>query len=404
MGSDKNQDDGDPYADDPFFKFIADPEWNACLGSQGHRENYVEGYIEAAIELASAVIIKKMYGKRDTLVLPILYNARHALELSLKYAIDVLVDAGLMNHIGRPNHNIKAAFEALHKSKIGDEQIKNALDSLKPFIDSLSQIDRDGQELRYHINRSGDPSLASFSLVNLALVRRNLTRLAELIGILQNRTEVYVVEMATGTFTPYLSRRDLFAIAQVMPRRDSWNSELFEQKKIELKARYGLSNKQFSKALNVIQSTREGRAVLGVETELSRLSDGDVVWIVEKWRSLHPVRDDSDVDVAVGSFDEKAMDGLLQYVKHKAALVAEIENRLNVDKISELHSMFYLGRDNYFSEYFEKRVESESRAISRQGSTKRVIEHLIVKTNFLTCIKQASQKLGRLSLASQLGD
>jgi hypothetical protein len=36
-----------------------------------------------AIELADAIFEKKMFGKRDTLVLPILYNAPHAIELGL---------------------------------------------------------------------------------------------------------------------------------------------------------------------------------------------------------------------------------------------------------------------------------------------------------------------------------
>jgi len=71
----------DPYEHDPFFKKIHDADWNACIGRQGHEENYLDGYIEAAIELADAIIEKKMFAKRDTLVLPILYNARHATHL-----------------------------------------------------------------------------------------------------------------------------------------------------------------------------------------------------------------------------------------------------------------------------------------------------------------------------------
>lgn len=57
---------------DPFFWMPVESEWNACIGRQGDEENYVDGYIEAAMELASAVLEKKLYGKRDTLVMPIL--------------------------------------------------------------------------------------------------------------------------------------------------------------------------------------------------------------------------------------------------------------------------------------------------------------------------------------------
>jgi len=195
MDTSDNQGEIDPYAEDPFFKFIPDQDWNACVGSQGHRENYIEGYIEAATELVGAVIDKKMFGKRDTLVLPILYNARHALELALKFAVDRLVDAGILKSGGRPSHNIKTYLGVLQTARIGDEKLQEALESVKPFVDSLSRIDKDGQALRYHINLSGEASLSEYSLVNLALVRKNLSRLSECIAILQNRTEAYVASV-----------------------------------------------------------------------------------------------------------------------------------------------------------------------------------------------------------------
>ena len=90
---DKGMDETDPYANDPFFKRIFDGQWNACIGRQGHEENYIDGYIEAAIELADAIFEKQLIGKRDTLVLPILYNARHAIELALRFATEHLIES-----------------------------------------------------------------------------------------------------------------------------------------------------------------------------------------------------------------------------------------------------------------------------------------------------------------------
>ncbi|ESZ72357.1 hypothetical protein X727_05490 [Mesorhizobium sp. L103C119B0] len=107
---------------------MGDPDWNACIGRQGEEENYVEGYIEVAIEFADAIIKKQMFGKRDTLVLPILYNARHAIELALKFATDRLFQAGVVNGSGRKrDHNIKAYWERLHFSAIGDEKLSKTI-------------------------------------------------------------------------------------------------------------------------------------------------------------------------------------------------------------------------------------------------------------------------------------
>jgi hypothetical protein len=54
-----NEATGDRAAD-PFFETIADGQWNACVGVQGNEQNYVDGYIEAALELVAAVIDNNM--------------------------------------------------------------------------------------------------------------------------------------------------------------------------------------------------------------------------------------------------------------------------------------------------------------------------------------------------------
>jgi hypothetical protein len=115
----------DPFASDPFFRLPDDSEWNACIGRQGNEENYIDGYIEAAIELADAVIQKRMFEKRDTLVLPILYNARHAVELVLKYTIDRLVAAGVLQTAPPRNHDIQAHWQHLKDAAVGDEWLRS---------------------------------------------------------------------------------------------------------------------------------------------------------------------------------------------------------------------------------------------------------------------------------------
>ena len=70
---------------DPFFEPLRDCTWNACIGRQGDEENYVDGYIQASLLLTETILNNEIYGFRDTLILPIMFNARHAIELVLKY-------------------------------------------------------------------------------------------------------------------------------------------------------------------------------------------------------------------------------------------------------------------------------------------------------------------------------
>lgn len=400
---DKDADKADPYANDPFFKRIFDGQWNACIGRQGHEENYIDGYIEAAIELADTIFEKQLVGKRDTLVLPILYNARHAIELALKFATEHLIKASLIKDDGRKlSHNIKAYWDHLHNSAIGDEKLSQTIAALKPYIDSLSRIDSDGQELRYHRNRDDDPSLAEHAVANLRLIRASLRELEKLISTLKYRTVDFIDERAAGSYTNRCSRTDLLAIARILPRRDLWNSDVFDQQKAVVKERYGLSNKQFSTALDCIQENREMRAALGSESDLLHLSDDDVVSVVEQWRRLHPEGNRDDGDLGLDYFDSSRFEAMKETAAIREEVVTAIEARLSKEALAELEAMFYLGRDRIFTEYHENMISRILREHAAANDTKAEIMHLMQKTNFLQDVRDAAARLGRLSLADRL--
>jgi hypothetical protein len=140
-----------------------------------------------------------MFGKRDTLVLPILYNARHAIELALKFAAERMIKACIIKDDGRRfSHNIKVYWDHLHDGAIGDEKLSRIIAALKRFIDSLSKIDSDGQELRYHKNREADPGLANYATANLSLIRASMLELEKLLSDLKYRTVDFIDERATG--------------------------------------------------------------------------------------------------------------------------------------------------------------------------------------------------------------
>lgn len=392
----------DPFENDPFFKRIPDGQWNACIGRQGHHENYVDGYIEAAIELVDAIFEKKLFGKRDTLVLPILYNARHAIELTQKFAISQLSKAGVITTRTNSNHDIMRHWERLHECKIGDEELAKTIEALKPYVESLSRIDSDGQELRYPRNRDEGLSLAAYSVANLRLIRISLRALEKIIARLKYRTMDYVAERATGTYTSHCSRADLLAIAHMIPRRSAWDSPEFDTQKAAVKTRFGLSNKQFSLALDRIQDCRETRSILGLESPLVHLTDDDITFVVQQWRSLHPSierdQDDSELDY----FDPKRLSAMREDGARRKAAVDAISERLSASKLAELETMFYLDRDRVFVEEHEAEAERRVKGHAIASDPKGEILHLMEKINFLACLQSAAQRLGRLALAERL--
>lgn len=387
---------------DPFFTLPENSEWNACIGIQGEEENYLTGYMEAAMELANSLIDKKMYGKRDTLVLPILYNARHAVELALKFCVHRLSQDGSLRLARKPNHEIRAYWKGLDSADLGDASLNRTIRALKPFVESLARIDEDGQELRYHVSRANKTSLATYSLANVKVIQESLRKLSDIVTELQYRTVDFIRERAAGTWTNRCSRSDLMDIAQILPPRSLWHSTDFDNAKALIRTEFDLSNRQFSKALDAIQRNRHMKAILGVESALLSISDNEIVWAIEQWSRLHPPRDANDETLGISYFDLARLKAYKEQNRIKVDIIAKIGDAFSIDKLAELEAMYYLARDRHYVEYYERMFEHAKSQYAHTKEPQRKIAHLIGKTNLLGCLQMAAGMLGRLSLASRL--
>lgn len=382
---------------DLFFDLSGDTEWNACIGRQGDEENYADGYIEAAIELAAAVLEKRMYEKRDTLVLPILYNGRHAIELTLKLVIGELVRARILSDGHPKNHDIASHLAFLESKAIPDELFKERLSALQPYVDSLAQIDDDGQELRFHKNRDGQRSMEGRALANIAVIRESLGTLQEALKNLKHRSYSLCEEWWTGTRTTHCSRRDLVEIAGMLPKRENWATAEFDECKRRIKERLALGNRQFSLALNKIQETRGLSGLIGIETDLTHLSDDKAAWLLKQWDQLHPPRTEAD-DLGTDYFklDRAAM---LQRMGDNAKVHEAITRELTEDEFADAETVYYLGRDGVFPELYEPRLESKKREFRARNNFRQEVRDLMSKTNFRRHFVEGLRSVGRINFA-----
>ncbi|MFW2588134.1 hypothetical protein [Sagittula sp. SSi028] len=382
---------------DLFFDLIDDTEWNACIGRQGDEENYADGYIEAAIELAAAVLEKRMYEKRDTLVLPILYNGRHAIELTLKLVIGELVRANIVSDGHPKNHDIASHLAFLESKVMPDELFRERLSALRPYVDSLAQIDDDGQELRFHENRDGQRSMEGKALANIAVIRESLGKLQEVLKNLKNRSYSLCDEWRTGTRTTQCSRRDLSEIAVMLPKRENWASAEFDECKRRIKKRFGLGNRQFSIALDKIQETRGLSGLLGIETDLTHLSDAKADWLLKQWDKLHPPRKKAD-DLGTEYFklDRAAM---LQSMRDEAKVHEAIVCGLTEDEFADAETVYYMARDGVFPEFYEPRLEGKKRVFGARNDFGQEVRDLMSKTNFRRHFVEGLRGVGRINFA-----
>ena len=395
------QDNANDMSADPFFASIPDPHWNACVGRQGNELNYLDGYIEAALELVSSVIEKQMMSSRDTLAMPILYNGRHGLELVLKFTINQLFDMGAIPARHHPDHDISSHWSLLHNSCIGDRKTRELIKQLEPYVVSLSKIDGDGQELRFAQNRSGDRSLDQLSVVNLKLIRSNLQEMSAIIAQIKYRILELRDEHTIASYTRECSRRDLEHIATMLGERSKWREEQFDEIKSKVMTQYELSGRKFSQALTKIQQCPPLAAIVGLERDLTYLSDEKVIIVIERWKSAQPRRSRTGNQLGIDYFssDRKEMFDLMKKTREVHRSIA---NSLTMEEFAELEVLFYIGRNKEFGEvyddYLKDTVEKYKKHVQFDGE----IDHLLSKTNLQDCLADGCTAVGRPSLASKL--
>lgn len=385
---------------DPFFHLPGGSEWNACIGSQGHEEHYVDGYIEAALELTTAILAKRLYGQRDTLVLPILYSARHAVELNLKFATSRLRQAGVLAHTRPTDHDIDADYAVLSAARLGDETLTRAMAALAPFVQSLAAIDRDGQMLRYARTRDGDKSMGDKSLANIAVIHASLEKLKAILDAIKYRVVDLVDERRTGTFTPDCSRRDLMEIAKMLPARADWRDAAFDTAKAAIKTRFAIGNNKFAAALTLIQVHREMGGMLGLTFPLAHLSEPHALLAVAQWRQRHPSREEKPLGIDYFERTETDWKAMREEARLRKDANDAVLTALSADEIADLDTIFYMGRDRTPCEYYEGSLETTRER--QRGDLENSLNHILEKTNFAEGLEAGLKLLGQRDLATKV--
>lgn len=385
---------------DPFFTLIDDSEWNACIGDQGYEENYVDGYMEAALELVSSVIDKRKYGKRDTLVMPILYNCRHALELTLKYVIGRLCEAGVIPALHPKNHDIKSHWTLLASTPLGDARLLELVSQLQHYVDSLHGIDEDGQQLRYAETQDGQRSLEGKAICNLEVIQASLQALNQILMAMKYRVLELVDERATGTFTAQCSRRDLMEIATMLPPRDRWSEPAFDTAKAAIMARFGIGSRQFSAAVDIIKNHREMGGLIGIDFNLVHLTDEHARQLIDEWSKVHPLH--PAVETICTDYLDRDREKMRKHIESAQATNEAVLHLLSPDEIADLEAIYYIGRERIFCEHYEMQLQVTLEKYRLKTDHKPQVAHLMSKTNLLHEVAQGMDILGRPRLAAEL--
>ncbi|AUG53173.1 hypothetical protein [Thalassospira marina] len=382
----------------PFLATNHEYHWNSCIGPQSSELNYIDGYIESSIELANYVLENKKYGKVDTLIFPILFNARHGIELTLKFYQKTFSQCGIDTESAPQNHRLDIILSRILNAKIPDRELSKNISKLAPYITGISEIDTSGQDFRYFENKNGHQSLSNHPIINLVVVRQCLEEMKNILDETTTRLITFSQERSTKTHTTKCSRADLYHITQELPMHAEWHLSKFKKIKENIKREFNLSNNQFDNAIKKIKNQRQLGSIIGIERNPIALTGTSAIKAAHLWKEYH-------------AFERKAFDerhinkeeNLMISKKASVEKIRELIKELKIEELADLETIFYLSRNREFVEHYEEMYEKTLPSYQRSPDIFIKVHHVFAKVNFLTEIKRGISILGNPSLADSLG-
>ena len=395
-----------------------EPTWaNACVGENGDPQiyEYASGYASATNLLLDQVIEnegRSLYV--DTLIYPICFNMRHAIELFLKAA------AVSLEKLAKIRSTYIPAFDLLGSHDLGniwtyvrkhalqfDLRYIEVMDKLERYVVEVAETDATGQVFRYLFDLNNNKHLTSVSAINVVILKSRWTILEKLLKHLNRLNEDLLIEYGWGAFTAKLSRPQLARIAGMLPWRDQWSSPEFDRMKSVIRGEYRLSCNDFSKALNKIQSRQELGALCKHVSPIPGLDANALMQFFDIWIKKHelrkivtsPLERDSGFDVSQPDFKE-----MIAYAEKSTQLKKELVETIRPDTFAALFALFYFDREDNFSEIFEKLLTQYQKKSLRYTIDRPAYlndaRQLLEKTAALTSILNSLNFLGQTDLVN----
>jgi len=405
------------------FKGANPTSLNACVGENGiqNTQTYAEGYRDAAKLLLDDVVRKNQHTNDtsdiNTLIFPIVFCMRHAVELQLKDAISTLNDL-------RPNHNVQnykisgshdigLIWKFFRKESMKTDRRYEPLNAkLATYVSDIAEIDPTGQTFRYPHDISEDKHLTQTPIINLRNLKIRFESLQILLIELDNLNNLLIEEYSQGTHTQELSRHDLLHIAKELPDRHLWGSKSdnFVTIKRSIRDHYGISNGKFSKAGYLIEHHYEFSKLIGIESPLNYAKEEDFVIFFEISNKLHTDEKSNKDSLGTDYFSRFDTDAgiqqIIEYSDLSALCTQECIDKISQHSMADIATIFELGRKHTYCEYYQKHLKNiEEEFTSYSSNTEdysRKVGHILEKTNAKEAILNGLEILGQETIISCL--
>jgi len=379
----------------PFVDERMSDRLNACVGTNGWPgiHTYIDGYDQAAKLLGEKMMADEEVAV-DALIYPFFFSARHRIELSIKSLI-----MSISKMCGRSNecssllikHDLQILWDKyVELSEKFDRRYAPLNKRVAEVVVGFFVVDPTGQTFRYPFRaEDNERHLVDYSVINTGVVYLKYLLIATWFDHAQDLTRSLSTEFHFGTRTSKLSRRDVFEIANTLPKRTGWKDANFSAIKEKIKQDFGvegspLSSRDLSKALNLIQKHRELSAKIGKEIKITTIDCESLMGFVNVKRQCERV--------PRGQFDE---------MRQARSLALSFLDGMTDEAIATVMAFYSLGReaDTYSEQYDDIYTDHLG---SLQGYRSGHLHYLLSKAYFVRGMIKGVEMTGQTSLLSCL--
>lgn len=386
-----------------------DERWlNARVGQNGLQDiiTYAEGFRKAPLVLLEHLIRSHDNYNVDFFIYPIVFCARHSLELYLKDCIskiEKLKSNETSSHNDtRTTHNIGEIWSEVKQVGIAaDRRYIDIFYRMESYVKDFSEIDPTGQAFRYPQDIYKTLHLKNIPLINLLRFKRRFEELTKILDELDRLNRDLVEEYSLKTFTSELSCHDLKAIAKRLPPKERWGDQDFDEIKQQIRTDYNLSSNQLSKALKLIKAHRTFASEIGIEIPLKHANENAFILFLQQVEKLerqseelnqrfgkHGIISYSEVDR--GLYVEQAE--LLRYC------ITSCKTSLSKEEIADILAIYELGKShNSYCEFYEGLLDEQ---FSEMQDIDEHLHHYFDKTNLREFMEKGLRLLGQRKILS----
>lgn len=340
---------------------------------------------------------------------------RHSVELRLKGAIDEITNIAKIKGItlefnSSSSHDIKIIWSYFkEKSEAIDKRYIPINQIIEPTILDIAEVDPTGQTFRYPLSNTSQKHLTDVSHINFIILKIKFNKLQSHLNDLHNLNQWLNDEYHYKTFTTKLSRAEIFAIADKLPKKDKWRTLDFANLKLEIQTAYNLSNRDFSKAVDIIQTHYTLASKIADPLPLAGILEEDLLTFIEIWLKDNPeAKEPPREDFEVSDFSSPDLfSQIISRGQDYKKCWDFFADRVTPEYLAGLESLFYFARDNSMTENYSRiyltYLEAAQANLTRGSSGLRNdFMHIFTKTNALENIIMSLYVLGHSQLAEQL--